>query len=656
MTISEALERAQAHLQAGQWPEAEHWCRQVLAADPRQAAAWEILAAIATEFGQHEEAVDCLRRAIEIAPHAAELHNALGEAYRAAGRLDAAEACYRQAVAIAPRFAIAHNNLGVALKRQGRINEALTSYRQAIAIEPGYAEAHYNLGIALAAMDRLEEALASYREAIRLAPNFALAHCNLGVALFRLRRHSEAVTALERAVQMQPDLAAAHHNLGAVWQRQRQLDKAIECYRKALQLAPQSADAHFHLAGALADSEQFAAAEAHLREALQLRPDHADSHSGLGMALQEQGLLDESLASYRVALRLAPDVARMHYNIGTAYQELGLLDEAAVELDHAVKLQPDHMQARANRAMVWLQQGHFNRGWPEYEYRWQCPNNPQPRFSQPAWDGGDIAGRTILIYAEQGLGDTLQFVRYAALVRERGARVIVRCQKPLAPLLRSCPGIDQLVPMGEPLPPFDMHAAMVSLPGLLHTTVDTIPASVPYLFAEPERVARWKSKLAHYREFKIGVVWQGRQLNRGNLLRSAPLVEFAPLAQLPRVRLISLQKGYGQEQIAAAAAVAPVTVLDEPLDENGAFLDTAAVMTQLDLVICVDTAIGHLAGALGVPVWLALGSVAEWRWLTVRDDTPWYPSMRLFRQSKRGDWKSVFSEMSRRLESLLAEK
>jgi hypothetical protein len=304
--------------------------------------------------------------------------------------------------------------------------------------------------------------------------------------------------------------------------------------------------------------------------------------------------------------------------------------------------------------MLLLSQERFPEGWAEYEWRWQVQSQPRPAFDRPAWDGAPLPGGTLLLYAEQGVGDTLQFVRYAALAKQRADAVILGCPPALIPLLSRCPGIDRLVATDAPLPPFDAQAPLASLPGLLGTTAETIPAPVPYLTADPERVRRWQEELAGLEGFKIGIAWQGNPgMGAYDRRRSFPLAALAPLARLPGVRLVVLQKGHGREQLPAAAGW-PLADLGERLDESGgAFADTAAVMHGLDLVVTCDSAPAHLAGALGKACWVALPFAADWRWLLDREDSPWYPTLRLFRQPRPGDWSDMFGRMAFALRWLL---
>lgn len=304
---------------------------------------------------------------------------------------------------------------------------------------------------------------------------------------------------------------------------------------------------------------------------------------------------------------------------------------------------------------ILLLRGDFPRGWPEYEWRLSAARYKRRFFARPCWDGSPLTGRTILIHAEQGLGDTLQFVRYARQLKALGGHVILECWRALAGILSRTPGIDQFIEHDAPPPPFDVHAPLLSLPGILGATVETIPFESPYVSPDETLVQHWGSELGRIADFKIGICWQGDANYYGDCLRSIPLAQFAPLASIKGVRLISLQKGPGTKQLAESGKNIAVLDLGERLDEHsGQFEDTAAVMRHLDLVVTSDTAVAHLAGALCVPVWLALEECPDWRWLLDREDCPWYPSMRLFRQKRFGDWGEVFARIARAISELVA--
>ncbi len=340
--------------------------------------------------------------------------------------------------------------------------------------------------------------------------------------------------------------------------------------------------------------------------------------------------------------------------LGTLLIDLGQPDAALARFEEAVRLEPDNPQWLCSRGLARLGLGQMAAGWHDYEHRWACPQFDMLRLAEPIWDGQPLVG-TLLVHCEQGLGDTLQFIRFARLARDRCRRLIVAAQPALVPLLTRS-DVGEVVPRSSPLPRFDTHVPLASLPRIFAADLENLPCEVPYLSVEPERVARWRAELSGYSGLRVGIAWQGQRKFRTDHLRSMPLTCFAPLAQVPGVRLISLQKGYGCQQIAELNGAFPVLDLSERIDHDGAFLDTAAIMQNLDLIVTSDTAAAHLAGALGVPVWVALASGPDWRWLHGRADSPWYPSMRLFRQPEPGRWQSVFHEMAQSLASLSDKK
>jgi tetratricopeptide (TPR) repeat protein len=528
------------------------------------------------------------------------------------------------------------------------------------------------LGVALAEQGKLAEAIFHLRTAIRLQPDFAKAHHNLGVALAQQGQDAEAIQSLRRALELKPDYVEAYYNLGNVFMSQAKHAEAVDCYQRVLEIKPDYYEAYNNLGLSLTELGRLGKAVVFLQQGVRLRPQSAEAHNNLGMALTEQAQWADADACYEQALRIDPNYAEAHVNRGNNFKEQGRLDEALACYQLALWIKPDSGSAHWNRSLAWLQKGDYEHGWAEYEWRWRRKQTPPRLLPGPGWDGSPLAGRAILLYMEQGLGDMLQFIRYAALVKERGGTVIVECPPFLIPLFSRCRGIDQVVAEGSALPAFDVHAPLMSLPGLLGTTLATIPATVPYLFPEPHLVEEWGRRMKkggrnHFERelpvdlvrepdplemnpdpfFRIGIAWQGNRYHKWDRHRSIPLTQFAPLAQLPGVELISLQKGYGSEQVAALAGRFPVTELAGEVNATpGAFMDTAAIMKHLDLVITVDTAIAHLAGGLGVPVWVALSTIADWRWLQKRDDSPWYPTMRLFRQSQLGDWVPVFERMA----------
>ncbi len=580
-----------------------------------------------------------------------------GHVFVAQGRLHEAAANYQQVLEMQPyRFDIVNElgNVGNLLGDRGDPKAACACYEQMLRFKPDYPEVHNNLGKVLADQGHLEDGVANYRRALRLKPDYPEAHNNLGAALADLGRLSEATSHYQQALRLRPEYAEAHNNLGTALAEQGRQPEAVASYRQAIRLRPDYPDAHYNLGNALASQGQFDAAVASGQRAIALQPERADAHIGLGNAFAGQGRLQDAEASYRQAIRLNPAYVEAHHNLGLALTQSERLDEALASYDEAIRLNPGHAEAHFNRAATLLLRGDFERGWPEYEWRWKRTGNTPRSFSVPIWDGAPLAGRTILLHAEQGLGDTIQFLRYAPLVKQRGGRVLVECQPPLLRLASTCPDIDQLLPQGAPLPKFDVHSPLLSLPGILGTTVATIPNKVPYLHADPQLVEQWSRKLGTSSELKVGIAWQGSPTFAQDKQRSIPLREFAPLGKLPGIRLICLQKGLGREQLPQIGDQFSVVDLGDQFDQgSAAFLDTAAIMQNLDLVIAPSSAIAHLAGALAVRVWVALPAVPDWRWLLDRADSPWYPTARLFRQPRTGDWAGAFEAMAQAIRELV---
>jgi tetratricopeptide (TPR) repeat protein len=435
------------------------------------------------------------------------------------------------------------------------------------------------------------------------------------------------------------------------------LDKATTLYRQALDLQPRRAETWLDLGNCLYFQERrLEAAEAY-EQALRLKPDYVQAHTNLGTILQDEGRLDEAIERQERALRIDANFFDAVFNRANALKELGRHEEAVGAYEHALRLRPEFPGAHLNLGMEYLLLGRYERGWPHYEWRWQA-NQPAPRgFTLPLWDGTPLEHKTILLHSEQGFGDTILFVRYAGLVKRYGGRVILECPVRLVELLRSSDGPDEVIERGPILPEFDVQAPLLSLPCILRTTVRTIPADVPYLFANEALCRQWEPEIKKERTFRVGIAWQGDPTYRWDRQRSIPLASFAPLAAIDGVQLFSLQKGPGAEQVSEIAWQFPVVNLADRLDAaSGAFLDTAAVMKNLHLVIAPDTAVAHLAGALGIPVWVPLGANPHWLWMLDREDSPWYPTLRLFRQQESGNWHGPFERMVLALRDLVASQ
>jgi tetratricopeptide (TPR) repeat protein len=535
------------------------------------------------------------------------------------GDVPKAELLYRQVLRADPYNAEAAFLVAVACKDQGKMTDALAHLHKALGIRPNYVEALNARALIQVAKGEAREAMEDLRQALRFRPDYAEAHHNLGVTLAREKRLDEAIAAMRQAIRFKPDYADACMNLARALEEQGKIDEAISAYKRALPLRPQDATAHNSLGLLLAKRGKTSEAAEEFRQAITIKPDHASSHNNLGVALSEMGEPADSLEHFEAALRL----------------------------------QPDHAEAHKSRALTWLHLGDYERGWTEYEWRLKCKGFAPRLFRQPVWDGTSLEGKRILLYTEQGIGDTFQFIRYVPLLAERGALVAVECPGSLVSILRTCPRIAHVVAHGAPLPDFECHAPLMSLPRLVGTTLANVPAKIPYLSASAELVERWRRELGVVKAFKVGIVWQGNPGNGADGRRSFPLKSIAPLGGIPGVQLFSLQKGKGTEQLADVIGDLPIIDLGGRLD-FGSFMVTAAAMSNLDLIVSCDTACVHLAGALGRPVWAALSYAGEWRWLREREDSPWYPTMRLFRQPKLGDWNAVFENMAEALRGLVS--
>ena len=507
-----------------------------------------------------------------------------------------------------------------------------------------------------------------YEQILQALPDEANALNGLGVVAYRAGRLDEAKSYHRRAIAMFSGNPAFHNNLNLVYCRQGRPQEAVACCRSALELDPASPGLHNNLGLALKECGRLDEAVESFRQALRLMPDRADTHYNLGNTLVLLHRLDEAKAAFRRAIELAPADADTHNNLGALEQLKGNFADATASFDAALRLNPNFAEAHRNRALLRLLLGDYAAGWPEYEWRWRMAGAARPNFAQPCWKGEPLDGRTILVWCEQGLGDVLQMIRYVPLLRQAGAKVLVQCHSTMHALLQTVHGVDHCLPYESTVEEkFDYYLALFSLPSIFATTVETIPATIPYLSADPTRIEHWRKKLAAITSpsslkppassLKIGLAWQGNPEFTGDYYRSIPLAALAPLADCPGVRLFSLQKGPGHEQLARLAERMRIVDLGATLDQDGdAFVDTAAVMKHLDLVITSDTAIAHLAGALAVPVWVALQYAPNWRWLLGRDDSPWYPTMRLFRQPRFGDWAATIAAIAAELASLSSRR
>jgi tetratricopeptide (TPR) repeat protein len=528
--------------------------------------------------------------------------------------------------------------------QSGQSDQAESLCMEVFKIQPEHSGALFLLGLISQERHDVDKAVSFYQRALQSDPALVSAYYNLGSIFQETGKREEALTYYQKALQLDPALADAWNAAGIIYYEKGEAEKAATCYRRALELDPALADAYYNLGKVLWDGGESDGAMTYYRKALQLNPNSAEVYNNLGFCLQEQGHYDEALAYFQRAIGIAPHFAQAYYNLALYHHDRNLVDEALRYYRKAIELNADFTDAHWNMACALLLSGNFTQGWKEYEWRWKLKDHRGHTFTRPQWDGSDIKGRTILLHAEQGFGDAIQFIRYAPLVAKRGARVVVQCPKELVSLLGKVEGVEQVVADGGQLPDFDLQCPLLSLPRVFGTTLKNIPVEIPYITADPLLNRKWENRVQREGiRLRAGLVWTGRTKAKRERGRSCSLDLFSALARFDEVTFYSLQKGEGAEQ--AKTPPKDMKLIDYT-EEIHDFSDTAAFIENLDLVISIDTAVSHLAGALGKPVWTLLPFVPDWRWMLNRDDSPWYPTMRLFRQPSPGDWEAVVKNIA----------
>ncbi|MBS0643124.1 MAG: tetratricopeptide repeat protein [Proteobacteria bacterium] len=533
------------------------------------------------------------------------------------------------------------------LHEAGHLAEAEKRYRAVLQQNPQHAAALYLLGLVSISTQKLQRGADLLARSIRLNPDFPPAYLNLGICLAALKRPREALAQYDAALQRQPEFVDAWYNRGVVLKQLGHARDALDSFDRALALRPGDVEA-LNNRGLLHSSlGRPTAALADFDRVVALQPDFAPAHCNRGLVFTRLRQPDQALASFNRAVALQPDLAEAWCNRGDALHELGRLEEAGDSFDKALALQPDLAEAHFGRSLTLLLSGRYPEGFREHEWRHRRSSAVQPRrLASKLWLGeSSLSERSLLIHPELYLGDMVQLSRYALLARQQGARVVLAAQPPLRTLLASLHREITVVEDGPALPRTDLHCPLLSLPLAFGTALETVPASAPYLHADPALAEAWRHKLAG-KALKVGICWQGHPA-RAELDRGFPLAVFAPLARVPGVRLVSLQTGAGVEQL---DALPPGMAVEHYADtsDNGLrpFPVLAAMIANLDLVITTDTVVAHVAGALGRPAWVVLKHVADWRWGRSGTTTPWYPTLRLFRQTQRGDWGGVFVEVA----------
>jgi tetratricopeptide (TPR) repeat protein len=680
--------QSQAKSLAGRLTEIALGYQRMLGENPRQPKALVGISLVALASRQCEAAVKMAEAAVAVAPAMGDAWVVLGQALKATRRSGEAERAYEQAIRLdgmnalarmglgelkiatgrpaeavrefelalkrQPALAPAHLGLGNALALMGRNEQALERYEQALAMRFRFPEAEFAAGFALARLGRLKEAEARYRRALVLRPDFAAAWMNLGSLLREQGREVYAEAALQRAVELRPDLIAGWINL-AIFERERRRPFEAEAHlRKAFALNPEQAETLVAWCQFRAAERDLAGAWEWLRWALARDPDNAEAVNMQGILLHTEGRFAEAIGAFERAEALGNRGAAS--NRGNSLLEMGRMGDALRAHQAAIERDPSHPGAQYNLALTQLRLGEWPQGWRAYEARWRFREvHRSPRiFRQPRWQGEPLEGRRVLLHAEQGLGDTIQFCRYATLVAARGGTAILQVQEPVERLMRSLPAVHagqvEIALLGAKPPEFDLECPLMSLPAIFGTTVETVPWPGAYLAADPELAAERLVRFPRLRfqdspcaQHRVGLAWAGNPRYKADRQRSMELKTLLPLLRTPGVNWISLQKGEAAEQLSSLPE--SVFVWDgSSADQDLA--ETAALLAMLDLVITTDTCIAHLAGAMAKPVWILLPHLADWRWMQKVETTPWYPTARLFRQRTPGDWAGVLDRVS----------
>ncbi len=559
--------------------------------------------------GDFFQAACLYRRAINLYPSYIEAYLNLSAALAFSGKLSEALHVCDLAASIAPAHASIYNNRGNVLRDLGRHEEALADFDRAILLNPNYLDAYLNRGIILHDLKRYEDALLSCNHALTLAPSNPTGHLSRGIVLSALGRNAEALSSFDLAICLDPRNGKAHANRGAVLLDLRRYDDALASCNKAVSLAP-----------------------------------NAIAHMNLGNVLEKLGRYEEALVEYDRAIHKNPVLADAFSNKANVLFLMREFDNAMSAYNHATTLSPDHAEAHWNKSLLMLLLGNYEEGWHMYEWRWKSKDckSAYRNYPQPLWLGnpGQLRGKTILIHAEQGQGDTIQMMRYVPIIAAQAAKIVLDVPDSLASMICDIPNAIVLK-QGSVIPDFDIHCPFMSLPLAFGTTLETIPDDVPYLRAPESKVEKWSVILGHRKHPRIGLVWSGATGHRNDHNRSIALQRLSPFFDLD-VEYHSLQVEYrngDQEMLASTGRIV------DHSNDIADYSDTAALIEHMDLVITVDTSVAHLVGALGKPVWIMLPHVPDWRWLLDREDSPWYPTARLFRQPSHGDWDSVIKSV-----------
>jgi len=688
------FQQAIAYHQSGQLNTAIEVYKKLLARYPNNSGLLTNFGTALLQMGQYEESIGLLKKSLVLDANQPVAWSNQGIALKNLKKLKESLASFDCAIALQPNYADAYSNKGNTLIELGKFTEALDAFNKAISLRPDYADAYNNRGNALRELKKFDDAVDSFNKAISLRPDYADAYNNRGNALRELKKFDDAVDSFNKAISLRPDYADAYNNLSIIFHESKKFHQAIECANEAIKLNPAFADAYVCRGLAHHKLNQFDIALENFNLAIQLDPHNFSGHSNRGLALTKLNHFDEALASCNRAIELKPDYAEAYGNRGAVLCELHHFDEALASCNRAVELKPDFPEAYLckgyvlsisfrkysegldnfnkaielkdqytdaywDKSLLKLLLGDYEEGWQLYEYRWKTDSQKSSArtYPQPLWLGNEsLVNKTILIWSEQGLGDTIQFCRYIKMVSNLGAKVIFEVQEPLLESLSTLEGVSEMIPMGANTSRFDFHCPLLSLPLAFKTTSETIPNRIPYLSPDPNKVAYWRQKLGEKSNLRVGLVWSGGfrpdqpEVWSVNKRRNIPLIKLKSL-NLPNIDFYSLQKGVEAEEELATLQSSGwngPNIIDFTKELND-YSDTAALIANLDLVISVDTSVVHMTGAIGKPIWILNRFDTDWRWFVDRSDSLWYPTATIFNQPSYGDWDAVVDKVKSEL-------
>jgi tetratricopeptide (TPR) repeat protein len=640
--------------QQGMQQDAALMYKNLLQISPSHVGAKTMLGMIYVQTERDVEGIRLLKSSLIKDPKQFWAHNALGAGLLNTKQYQEAIFSFNKALILKPDYTDAYFNLGKTQRALRQYKNAIISYSKCIDLNKDYASAYNNSGtIYLEDLKEYENSVSNFQQFLTLAPDSSLGHYNLGTALKALKRYDDALASYAHAIQLKPDYAEAYYNQGVTFGELKRYDDALASYAHAIQLKPDYAEAYYNQGVTFGELKRYVDALASYAHAIQLKPDYAEAYSNEGVTYNELKRYEDALVSYAHAIQLKPDYAETYSNQGVTYNELKRYENALVSYDRAIQLKPDYAEAYLNKSLLKILLGEYEEGWSLYEWRWKGSQQKDfiRNFKQPLWLGEEsIKDKKILIHIEQGLGDVIQFCRYIPMIEALAPKqIIFEVPKSLVSILSTIKSKFSVVEQGVPIPEFDIHCPIMSLPHAFKTIVDRIPSSIPYLYADVNKTKLWNKKLGIKTKPRIGLVWSGSTIHKNDHNRSLLLRQLEPLLKLP-FEFHCLQKEIRPIDL---ESLNEYEIIQQHHHDLVDFSDTAALIESLDFVISVDTSVAHLAGALGKKVFILLPFASDYRWMADRADSPWYSTATLFRQPSPFDWDSTLADIAQELAATL---